>query len=331
MATYPVPVRRLFRPLAALGALVLALLLVEFGLRLLDPPPLTAIVRTAASGMAMAVDDGRVFAGRPGFSEGLYTLDGRGLRSSAVPGPCSVLVLGDSVAFGHGVEAAEAFPSLLGAPAHNLSFPGWNSAQEAAALEVLGPELPAGLLVVAWVPNDAASLEWEREGPEGSPLMYVERRVRLLPGLDQDLQIRIWTRSALWRRVSDTLGGEHEILLEAREHRRAIARIADLARQLRLPTLFVMIPPLLDPPGWAEPWAPGRPAAPYTREPAWIAARTAAQDAGLTVLDATAAFAGSRPSSLALDRVHPSAAGHARLAAWLGPIARAELPGRCGP
>lgn len=298
--------------LGVLGALFLG----EGLARLVAPPPLATMVRAGiGEGMAMPVPDGRVFAGRPGFSDASVTLDEHGLRP--VPSPVAsphVVVLGDSVAFGHGVAADLSWPAVLAAelPARvtNLSFPGWNTAQEAAALAHLDPS-DVDAVVVGWVANDRASLEWDRT-EDGAPAMYVDREARVFPALDRDAQLTLWQRSHLWRLLARAAAPEVVSLTET-DHDDALARIDAWAREHGVPVFLLLTPPWVDRAGWEAPWGPGRPTAPHQREPALLATRSAAEALGWTVIDGTEAQAGVRPSTLALDPVHPNAAGHERL------------------
>jgi lysophospholipase L1-like esterase len=328
--------RAAFATAAAVGGIAAALLLGEGVARVLGEPALAAVVRAATEArgpdsVAMAVDDGRVFAGRPGGGDDV-ALDRWGLRDPEPPvsAPCGLAILGDSVAWGHGLEPEQALGRRLEARlpvrVHTVAFPGWNTAQEAAALAVLGPELHPDAVLVLWVPNDAASLELD-----GDDAMYVQRRVRLLPGLPEEAQIALWRRSWLFRRVGDASGGE-EVLLEAREHRAALASIAATSAELGVRAMIAQVPPLVRYPGWEAPWTPGRPVAAYAREGPWRAAVEAADAAKVPRFDLTAAIAPEDPQAFRLrpdDLVHPSAEAVDRFAEALAPWIGAELPARC--
>lgn len=315
-----------FRAAAALLGLGVALLLGE-GLARWRDPPLASLVRQqlrpgSESTMVVPVSDGRVYAGRPGWAGDGVSLNALGLRGVAGGEGCRVAVVGDSVAFGWSMEWSETVAGRLhgrGAATWTVALPGWNTAQEAAALARL--DVPWDAVVVLWVPNDAASLEWERPQPDGSLAMYVEHRVPLL-GVSEGLTVAAWRRSALVRAALRGLAGlgitRGEVLLEEREHRAALAAIAEAAGGA--PVVLAQVPPLVDYAGWEQPWGAGRAAAPYTTEPAWRAAEEEGRRLGMAVVDLTEAFAGTRPTSLALapgDRVHPGPEGHRRMAAVL--------------
>ena len=90
-------------------------------------------------------------------------VDARGLRDPphvAPPRPVA-LALGDSMTFGEGVAAGEAWPAVLerasGVRVHAAGVPGFGSPQMAAKLERLGPLLRPDLVLVALSPL------WDRQ------------------------------------------------------------------------------------------------------------------------------------------------------------------------
>ena len=86
-----------------------------------------------------------------------------GLRDHAHPAPPrpALLALGDSMTFGEGVEAEEAWPAVLERAAavrvHAAGVPGFGSPQMAAELARLGPRLRPDLVLVALSPR------WDRQ------------------------------------------------------------------------------------------------------------------------------------------------------------------------
>ena len=310
--------------------------------RLAWGPDLVAVVEAgfeeadASTAMAVRTGDGRVFGARPGHRAGPVAIDAHGIRgpdgrtlAPKPPGVRRVALLGDSVAFGQAVPYADTMGGVLeaelgdGAEVWNLAFPGYNTVQEAAALDVFGPRLEPDVVLVVWVTNDAASLELPRGG-DGGRALYTERRVYLLPGLPEDLQVGLWRRSRLFRYVgkaSPVWTGP--VLLEPTEHAAAIAAIASTSRDLGASRIvFAMAPKLVDYPGWEAPPGPGRPSAPHHRDPTWRFARQAAEGAGFEIVDLTQALASEPPSSVAADELHPNAAGHRRIGAYLGSVLR---------
>jgi hypothetical protein len=91
--------------------------------------------------------------------------DRRELDGATIPGERRILVLGDSLAFGQGINRAEdRFSDLLetmlgerGVPArvHNVAQPGWNTQEELQELWRLSREgIPFDLVVLAYCLND---------------------------------------------------------------------------------------------------------------------------------------------------------------------------------
>lgn len=87
----------------------------------------------------------------------LYSIDARGCRVTPDPVKAhgTVLVLGDSFTFGHGVNDAETYPALLANTwnsykVRNCSGMGWGTAQAALVLDDALPEKPS-LILYAWI------------------------------------------------------------------------------------------------------------------------------------------------------------------------------------
>lgn len=80
-----------------------------------------------------------------------------GLRGPS-PQPGSVLLLGDSIVFGQGVEEDQALPAVLartlGRPVVNAGVPTWDLDQETRWLETRGLELAPSLVLQAFYVND---------------------------------------------------------------------------------------------------------------------------------------------------------------------------------
>jgi lysophospholipase L1-like esterase len=87
-----------------------------------------------------------------------------------------IVILGDSVVFGHGLEAPQAFPQLLEgslrASGHdvdvfNLALPGWSTRQERLAYERIGRKYKPTVVVLGVCLNDLAELQINLAKPPG--------------------------------------------------------------------------------------------------------------------------------------------------------------------
>jgi lysophospholipase L1-like esterase len=105
------------------------------------------------------------FAGVPVHINSLGFRDTREYALEKTPGVFRIIVLGDSVTFGHGSTYEHSYPRLLEdrlkawRPAvdwqvWNLGVPGYNTAQELARLLRDGPRFQPDLVVVGFVQND---------------------------------------------------------------------------------------------------------------------------------------------------------------------------------
>ena len=105
------------------------------------------------------------FAGVPVRINTLGFRDDRDYQLSKAPGTFRILVLGDSVTFGHGTLFETTYPYLLeqrlkawrpetGWQVWNLGVPGYNTGQELALLQRLGPAYQPDLVIVGFFLND---------------------------------------------------------------------------------------------------------------------------------------------------------------------------------
>jgi hypothetical protein len=108
------------------------------------------------------------FAGVPVHINNLGLRDPRDYSLSKQPNTFRILVLGDSVTFGHGSIYEHTYPYLLEQhlkawkpqidwQVWNAGVPGYNSAQELAYLQRVGPSFKPDLVVVGFYPNDIMS------------------------------------------------------------------------------------------------------------------------------------------------------------------------------
>lgn len=87
-----------------------------------------------------------------------------------------ILILGDSVAYGHGVEGSEAFPQVLerleraagrDVDVFNMALPGWSTRQERLAYERIGRKYKPSSVILAVCLNDLAELQINLAKPPG--------------------------------------------------------------------------------------------------------------------------------------------------------------------
>ncbi len=87
-----------------------------------------------------------------------------------------IVILGDSVAYGHGVEATEAFPQILehtlrasgrDVDVFNIALPGWSTRQERLAYERIARRYKPNEVVLAVCLNDLAELQINLTKPPG--------------------------------------------------------------------------------------------------------------------------------------------------------------------
>ena len=103
----------------------------------------------------------------PNYSKGGVRTDARGLRWRPVderPIRYSVLVIGDSIAYGSGVPYEQAFSTVLevqltrslgaATAVWNAAVPGYNTSQQSIQLELKGPMVKPDLVIVQFCLND---------------------------------------------------------------------------------------------------------------------------------------------------------------------------------
>lgn len=138
---------------------------------------------------------------RAGFDV-TYRVNALGLRDVERPiekpaGTLRIAVLGDSIAFGFGVEREQAFPALLerrlaerfpGRPIEVLNFgvPGYDTAQEAALLEQVAAPFAPELVLITYFVND---VEPEFDGTTEPAAVRWARRLGL-SGVDRGAENR---------------------------------------------------------------------------------------------------------------------------------------------
>jgi hypothetical protein len=105
------------------------------------------------------------FAGVPVRINSLGFRDRKDYPLDKAPNTFRIIVLGDSVTFGHGTLDETTYPNLLEQQLRawrpnvnwevwNLGVPGYNTGQELAYLEEIGPRARPDLVIVGFYPND---------------------------------------------------------------------------------------------------------------------------------------------------------------------------------
>jgi hypothetical protein len=118
------------------------------------------------------------FAGVPVHINSLGFRDRRDYSLDKPPNTFRILVLGDSVTFGHGTLDETTYPFLLEQALRqwrpsvnwevwNLGVPGYNTGQELAYLREIGPRARPDLVIVGFFPNDFTG----DNDPEARPSM----------------------------------------------------------------------------------------------------------------------------------------------------------------
>lgn len=121
-------------------------------------------------GQRLAADYDGWFAGVPAHTNSLGFRDTREYSLTKSPGTFRILVLGDSVTFGHGALYETSYPYLLEQRLRewrpdvkwevwNLGVPGYNTAQELASLNEVGERYAPDLVIVGFFQNDFSGFE----------------------------------------------------------------------------------------------------------------------------------------------------------------------------
>jgi len=174
-----------------------------------------------------------------------------------------ILVLGDSVAYGPGLNLDETFDNQLErllterlhqpVEALNMAVPGYNSVQQALLLERRGLDLGADLVLVAWTTNDDEfTPAIVVSGDEVLRRMPQDQKMPIFLSLPPRAQVWLLKNSALYRLISRrgavlaaSCAGEEEVetlKLATSENRLALWRIAEMAREMDAGVLYVLWP-----------------------------------------------------------------------------------------
>lgn len=186
------------------------------------------------------------FAGVPVSINSLGFRDDREYAVEKVPGTFRIIVLGDSVTFGHGTLSSTTYPFLLEQrlkqwrPAvkwevWNLGVPGYNTSQELAYLREVGERYQPDLVIVGFYPNDFTANE---------PLVAPSVVRRIVSAIQRTMQKHLYSYefyrsvylTARWRFVADSayreqmnnLAGEEALLNRANGADSAAQQLTDV-------------------------------------------------------------------------------------------------------
>ncbi len=213
-----------------------------------------------------------------------------------------IVVIGDSVAWGWGVEMAQVFPQRLeerlrqqSAPrqpppiVYNLAVDGYTTEQEIRLLETRGLALDPDLIIVSYVMNDPV------DSGGGLARYYVGPRFELVGVL----------RKVLWN-LTHKRPKEFHQYVHARHKKRVdaqFARLGQITNENDVPILIAVIPVFDFDADGAYPWQD-------------LHQRIGAlsESNGLWFLDLYQVFANHPVEDVALDEWHPTAKGHEMIA-----------------
>jgi len=220
-----------------------------------------------------------------------------------------IVILGDSVTYGHGIDASEAFPQVLerqlrargrDVEVFNMALPGWSTRQERIAYERIGRKYKPDAVVLAVCLNDLAELQINLTKPPGFLLSAFKysATVRMAFGASRR---EIGAVEELFS-SGDSPRVENAFRLffdEVRALREEVRKDGATFQVVALPFRFQV-----------------QPKAPVPSVQKRIAAFASAEQ--IPFIDLLPEIAESpSPTDLFLDYDHFSVSGHERVAAWL--------------
>ncbi len=334
----------------ALGGVALALLALELGLRALD-----GLAAGPSEPTAPAADDPRLaelpeLAGgildlaKPGqrgrFAGVLHRTNSLGMRGPEVsrrpePGVLRIVLTGDSIAMGQGVEESETYAARLArllsrsgtrVEVLNLGVSGYNVLQAVGRLERLGLSHAPRLVVYGYTLNDIEGPYYQAT-PEAERRAYL-RRLRRFEDSPSRLWAALWPRSVALASAWRPAPGSYEYALERNylhnpeawaQVTRGLARLARISSERELCVVVLVHTHV-------QQLVLGHPLRRF-----YELVGEAAREQGLAVVQSYPEFRGRSAAGLRLSAIdtHPNAEGHRLLAEALARGIR-ELPPACG-
>lgn len=182
-------------------------------------------VSDAVLGQRLSANYDGWFAGVPAHTNSLGFRDAREYSLTKQPGTFRIVVLGDSVTFGHGALYETSYPYLLEQRLRewrpdvkwevwNLGVPGYNTAQELAYLEEIGDRYAPDLVVVGFFLNDFTGFE---------PVRHPGALARAEHAVLRTMQ-RHWYSTELYKRILLTMRFQ---LMESKENQQRLTHLED--------------------------------------------------------------------------------------------------------
>jgi hypothetical protein len=211
---------------AGLVAALMAMLAIELWVRLAwDQSRGTPgfFLTDAVRGQRLAPGYDGWFAGVPVHINALGFRDRRDYALDKPPNTFRILVLGDSVTFGHGTLDDTTYPYLLEQRLRgwrpdvnwevwNLGVPGYNTRQELDYLKEIGPRAQPDVVVVGFYPNDFTG----RNAPQPPPSMPRRAAASIVRIVQRHVysyefykRVALTARWRLWTSDADRLRIEH--------------------------------------------------------------------------------------------------------------------------
>lgn len=176
-------------------------------------------------GQRLAANYDGWFAGVPAHTNSLGFRDNREYPLAKSPGTFRILVLGDSVTFGHGALYETSYPYLLEQQLRawrpevkwevwNLGVPGYNTAQELAQLRQVGDRYHPDLVVVGFYLNDFSGF---------APVAHPNIAQRAESAIMRTMQRHVYS-TELYKRIFLTLRFR---LTESKENQQRLTHLED--------------------------------------------------------------------------------------------------------
>jgi lysophospholipase L1-like esterase len=247
---------------------------------------------------------------------------GEDILADKPPGTRRLLVLGDSYAFGWGVDDTAVFPEQLEAPlthrlgrpveAINLAVPGYNTVQEHQLLLETGDRYAPDVVLVAYAMNDAEP-QWTV--PPAPRQTYGDARLWALEFAKDRVNATFFPQAPVFRvrlrrHDLDYVAGFRPESGKWRNAKRALAGIADFARARGVPLVVLIVPDFTE-----DFDASYCCALIHARVSGW------ARELGAHVVDLLPHFEGTDHEAFWIEGDgHPNARAHRRIAEILVPV-----------